>query len=151
MRLAIAALLLFSTAAHAQAPRGPDPRIHECTKISQTYTVWAIDLRRLLERNSSDRGGRVDQSFISDVNFALVSAGEFVHTNIKFVQQAEFRGDEPSVRACRAVTAMARNQIEQYVGQLLSEVHPSDRWGRESLRESFCVGLQESTRRFQGY
>lgn len=148
MRIILAALLLSSTPALA-APQ-PDPRIRQCTLVAQAYGNWAVEFRNLLDRNSTDIGGRVDQSFITDINFALVSAGDFVHTNIKYVQQEQFRGREPSVAACKQVTAMARTQIEQYARQLLGEIHPSDKWGRESLREEFRMGLRESTRQFQG-
>lgn len=150
MRYLIAALMLVSTNAHAEAPRGPDPRIHHCTLVSQAYTNWALDFRRLLERNSSDRGGKVDASLIKDVNFALVSAGDYVHTNVAFVQRAGARGDEPSVQACRNVTMSARDQIDIYARHLLSDIQPSDRWGRDALLEEFRMGLQESTRVFQG-
>lgn len=147
--LIAAALLLVSTNAQAAEPRGPDPRIRHCTLVSQGYTMWALDFRRLLERNSSDRGGRVDASLLKDLNFALVSAGEYVHTNIKFVQTAGLRGGEPLVQDCRDITLTARDQIEHYARQLLSDIHPADRRGRESLLQEFRVGLHENTARFQ--
>lgn len=150
MRLAIAALLLISGTAQAEAPRGPDPRIRACTVVQQQYGSWALDFRYLLERNSSDRGGNVASSLIKDVNFALASAGDFVHTNIQVVQRAGAWGGEPSVQACKAITQSARTQIEQYARHLLRDIHPADRWGRESLLQEFRVGLYESTRRFQG-
>ena len=149
MRLAIAALLLISTNAHAEAPRGPDPVIHHCTLVSQAYTEWALDFRRLLETNSSDRGGKVDASLLRDVNYALASAGDYVHTNIQFVQRAGARGETPQVQGCRNVTLSARDQIEIYARHLLTDVQPADRRGRESLLEEFRMGLQESTRVFQ--
>lgn len=150
MRLAIAALLLVSTPAFAQAPRGLDPSIRQCNRISQAYSAWALDFRRLLERNSSDRGGRVDASLIMDVNFALVSVGDFVHTNVQTAQREQF-SPRDRIQMCRDVTAEARAQIEQYARRLLSEVHPTDRWSRESLRRELRVGLSESTLRFSGY
>lgn len=151
MRLAIIALLMISGQAQAYTPLKPDPRIRSCTKVEQDYGRWALALRRMLEKNSSDIGGRVDVAFLQDINFALASAGDFVHTNIQVVQRAKAFGGEPSVRACRAITASARDQIEQYVGHLVSEVQPSDRWSRESRLEEFRVGLYESSRRFQDY
>ena len=150
MRFAIIALLLISTSAHAQAPSGPDPRIHECTLAAQQYGSWAYDFRTLLERNSSDRGGGVATSFISDINFALASAGEYVHTNVQFVQRAGAFGGEPSVPACMNITANARAQIEHYARHLIRDVQPTDGWGRKSLLQEFQLGLRESTREFQG-
>lgn len=149
MRFFIAALLLISTNAHAATPRGPDPRIRECTLEAQGYGLWALNFRRMFERNSTDRGGRVDESLIRDLNFALVSAGEYVHTNIKFVQTAGFRGEEPLVQDCHDVAITARDQIENYARHLLRDVHPTDRRGRESLIQEFRLGLQENTYRFQ--
>lgn len=151
MRLAIMALMLMSGTAAAQAPRGPDPRIRSCELVEQAYGKWAYDFRTLLERNSSDRGGRVDAGLIGDVNFALASAGDFVHTNIQVVQRAGAWGSEPSVRSCQDITAEARDQIEQYARHLIRDVHPADRWGRGALLQEFRLGLLESTRRFQGY
>ena len=153
MRILIAALLLVgtSTTAHAEAPRGPDPRIRHCTLVAQAYNMWALDFRRLLERNSSDRGGRVASGLLTDMNFALVSAGEFVHTNIQFIQRANVWGGEPSVEACRAVTVSARAQIEQYARRLLSDIDPTDRGSRESLLQEFRMELRETTRRGQSF
>lgn len=150
MRLAIAALLLTSTPALAQEPLGIDPSIRGCNRISQHYSAWALDYRRLLEYHSSDRGGRVDQSLIMDINFALVSVGDFVHTNIQTAQRTPL-SPRDRLRMCFDVTAEARAQIEQYARRLFSEVHPTDRWGRESLRRELRVGLSESTYRFSGY
>lgn len=151
MRYFAITLLMFSSVAHAAPPRGPDPAIRECTLEAQGYNIWALNFRRMFERNSSDYGGRVDASLIRDLNFALVSAGEYVHTNIKYVQTAQFRDEEPSTQDCMDITLTARDQIETYARHLLRDVHPKDRRGRESLLQEFRVGLQENTRRFKEY
>ena len=150
MRL-LAGLILMLSSVPAMAQTSDQTVIRACDKVEQEYGSWALDFRRLLERNSTDRGGRVDQSLITDFNFALVSARDFVHDNIVYVQRARLVGGEPKVADCRHVTAMARTQIEQYARALLSEVQPSDRWGRESLRSEFRMGLRESTSEFRGY
>jgi len=151
MRYLLSFLLLIFSSSLAAAPYGPDPKIRQCTKVAQEYGSWALEFRRNLERHSSDRGGLMDASLLRDVNFALVSAGDYVHTNIKFVQTAGIRGETPSVRVCEQITNFARAQIDQYTRRLLDDLHPSDQRGRESLLQEFRVGLYESTRRFQGY
>jgi hypothetical protein len=149
MKWTLPLLILLGTSAPAVARL--DPRIQACEAVEIQQGSWAVDFRNLLDKNSTDRGGRVDASFIEDINFALVSAKEFVHTNIQFIQRAGFRGGEPSVGQCKRVTAIARTQIESYARHLISEVHPSDHELRYAYRDEFRQHLEASSDELQGY
>jgi hypothetical protein len=143
--LLMALLMMTASGVTAQKP-AIDPAIHHCTLIAQAYGDWALEFRRVLEHNSSDVGGPVDASLLKDVNFALVSAGEYVHMNIQYVQRAQ----TPTIQACRNVTLSARDQIGIYARHLLSDVQPTDQRGRESLLQEFRMGLYRATSVFQG-
>jgi len=147
MRLIPALLGLLGTPALAVTP--DQTAIQQCSAVEQAYGSWAYNARGSVERGSTDKGGWVDQSLVVDFNFALVSARDFVHENIQYVQRARFRGSKPDVRDCKAVTAMARNQIEQYARTLFLDIHATDRGSRDSHNAEFRMGLHESTARFQ--
>ena len=148
MRYLIASILLLAAPAQAQSL---NPNIQKCNRVEQDYGSWALNLRRLLDRNSSDRGGRVDASLIIDVNFALASARDFVHENIQLVQRAGAWGGEPSVRACMDITAIARREIEQYTAHLIRDIDPLDKRSREDFRADLRWRLDQASSEIRGY
>lgn len=157
MRLALALLFMIPVAAHAQQmepmPYGihKNPQIAQCSKVEEDYGREMVDFYFTAQKYSTDRGGPVDPGIIGDIYSALVESKEFVHTNIQFVQRAESRHGEVLVAACRIVTTDARNQIENYARYLLREVDPRDGWSRHLAAEKFRMGLQQLTRKYQGY
>lgn len=147
MRYAFALLFAMPTVAHAQT----NPAIHQCDMVEQAYGSEMVDFYFTLQHNDFDHGGRIDPSFVTDINSALAEGRQFVHNEIQKIQRSEVDGGTPTVEACRNVRAIARAQIERYARYLLSEVDPRDRGLRESAKAEFRMGLQQSSRRLQGY
>lgn len=145
MKAALALLLLLPSVAQAQV----DPRILQCSKVEEDQGRVAVGFLSYLRSNTTDSGGRWDPAFTNDIYFALVELKQFVHTNIQHIQRAGVRGEQPSVQACRNVTAAARSQIEQYARHLLRELDPQDIEGRELAKSEFRFRLEEETYRLQ--
>lgn len=146
MRLLILILFLLPSVALART----SPAIEGCSKVELSYTLWAWDMRKSVDKRSSDRNGPIDASLIKDINFALVTARDFVHESIKNVQRSALYGKVPSVRECQTIKAIAQNQIEQYIWALLNDIRPEDRWARQSLLDEYRLGLQQTARQFRG-
>ena len=141
--------MLASPSAYA-TPAGRDDlaEIKACNEVEIEFGRWTLSTYEDLRRRTSDRGGEIDQSLVTDFFRAMPTIKNTVHERIQQEQRIRFdhtfdRG--PKVENCRRITQIAKDRTNEYLRELILELHPSDRDGRRSLFDRFRVELREST------
>lgn len=142
-------LLLASPSAYSTPEGRADlVEIKDCNQVELEFGRWTLSTYERLRQRTSDRGGKIDQSLVTDFFRAMPTIKNTVHERIQQEQRIRFdhsfdRG--PKVENCRRITQIAKDRTNEYLRELILELHPSDRDGRRALFDRFRVELREAT------